>query len=318
MDWRAELAAARAVPVDRRSLAQVVADVHPGATVAGVTELSGGLASLLDVVWLDRAPVERIVLRRLLPRFGGDPASLRREVAAHRAARAGGVPAPAVLWADDGGALGAPAMLVEFVEGRPIVAELDRTAAVTALVAGMDGVHAIRCREPAGLPVLADLAAHREQFGGPVTTSPVVDAAALLAAVDTLAGAFRAEQRLVHGDLHGGNVLWDGQQVTGVLDWPGAGWGVRLHDDAYAVMDTTLAHGPDAGERLRAEMRVRHGAAAVGDDEWALWFGLALERALPTPAEWEDAFASAGCAVTGDLLEERFVAAVAGFLEATR
>ncbi len=314
MSWRDDLAAARAAPIDLHVVERVVATVRPGAVVVGVTPITGGLSSLLDEVRIEAPIPETLVLRRTLPEFGHGRAEAATEVSAHAAATAAGLPVPPVLWWDGGEAFDRPALLMAHVPGRPIVGDLPTPAAAAAFAAAIGAVHAVRPGATTDLPLLTDVAAHRDRFGGVAHDSEVVDAAALHAAVARLAGAFVADDVLVHADLHGGNVLWDGRSVTGILDWPGAGRGVRWHDEAYAVMDTALAHGEPAGERLRAALRDRPDAPSPDADTWALWSGVALLRALPTPAEWVDGYRLMGCRLTEDVLDGRFVAMVERWL----
>lgn len=318
MTWHETLAAARSERIDRGALDRVVADVLPGAAVTGVTPIAGGLGSLLDRVELAAAPVDAVVLRRLLPEFGATAATVAREAAAHRTAAAGGVPVPGLLWRDDGGTLGRPALLIDFVPGRPIAGELARPAAVDALAAAVVAIHAVDAGGEGDLPRQEDPAVRlAEEVGAFAATSDLVDVAALGAAVSALLGAFERGDGLLHGDLHGGNVLWDGRVVTGVLDWSEVARGARWHDEAYLVMDTTLAHGADAGERLRHALRGRSDLAPHRGEAWALSFGMALLRALPSPAMWLEGYEAGGCNdLTEELLEERYVALVEDFLDA--
>ncbi len=45
---------------------------------------------------------------------------------------------------------------------------------------------------------------------------------------------------LVHRDFHPGNILWDGDRVTGVIDWAETSWGPPDLDVAHAVTNFAL------------------------------------------------------------------------------
>jgi aminoglycoside phosphotransferase (APT) family kinase protein len=64
---------------------------------------------------------------------------------------------------------------------------------------------------------------------------PAEDAQAVLAAVD-LAEPPAERPVLVHGDFTPDNVLADGDAITGIIDWPGAGTGASEYDLATALL----------------------------------------------------------------------------------
>lgn len=315
MTWQEQLARARAEPLDERAVAAVVAEVL-GGRVEHVSPLAGGLSSLLDLVSLTGASTERVVLRRLLTEWGADEADVRREHAVHAIAHAAGVPAPAVLWSDPtGAAVGRPSLLMEHVPGTPLVAALDTDGGIDAFSDVITTIHDVPPPAAAVLPRHATPDDVVAGIGGTPTSSPLVDATALTRVVRGLATVDAPPDTFTHGDLHGGNVLWDGRSVTGVLDWGGAAVCSRWSDESYAVMDTSLAHGVAAGRRLLDALRARSSAPRPTSAQWGLWFGAALQRGLPTPGEWSVAFAASGCRVTVDEIEGRYVRMVEEYLD---
>ena len=98
---------------------------------------------------------------------------------------------------------------------------------------------------------------------------------------------------LAHGDFHGGNVLWDGVRVTAVLDWPLATRASRWWDEAYAHMDTWLAHGEASATTFRSAYRARSGDRPDPEHQ-RFWDLSALVRALPSPGQWLDSYRHAG------------------------
>lgn len=51
----------------------------------------------------------------------------------------------------------------------------------------------------------------------------------------------------LHRDLHPGNVLFDGGEVSGVVDWVETSWGPADLDVAHCSTALALLHGPEDG-----------------------------------------------------------------------
>lgn len=308
MGWRDVLAAAQATPPPRAALDGVVRDIWPGASVGDLALLPGGLGSVLHRVGLTGAPVSSLVLRQLLREFGDDADTVRREAEVHAAAGAAAVPVPQLHWTDpDGEVLGRPALLLDLVPGRPLVADLGDAVARRAMADVVHAIAAVPTDDLRHLPRLADLDAVANRFWPPPDHSDVVDAPGLAAAVQAAAGAFEARDDLLHMDLHAGNVLWDGVTVTGVLDWPGAAVGTALFDEAYLWFDTCLAHGRQVADALQAAVDARRPGRAPTAEELHLWRGLVLQRGLPSPADWTEAYVAMGIDVDEDTVVGRYV-----------
>ena len=312
MGWVEELLArVRAEPVDRVALTHVVQSLWPDARVADVEPLLGGVGSLLHRVRLADAAIDAVVLRQLLVELGDDAATIRREVAAHTGLAASGLPVPAVHWHDaDGDVFGRPAALLTLAPGRPLILELETPEAQRAFAAVLHAIHAVRPARMDGLPTLRTLDEHITRFGPPDVQSDVVDAVALTAAVDDRRDLVIASESVVHCDLHGGNVLWDGEHVTAVLDWPGAAIGAPGFDEAYAWLDTCLAHGRAAGDGLQRAVDDTRAGAPEPPAARALWRLVALQRALPSPSTWTTAYRATGIEIDDATVEQRFVALV--------
>lgn len=315
MDWRDVLAAAQAVAPRTAALDEVVAEVWPGATVTAVTMLPGGLSSVLHRVDVEGGGSPTLVLRQLLPEFGADPATARREAEVHRAAADAGVPVPVVRWHDpEGDVLGRPALLLDFVAGGPLLAGLTGDRGRRAMAATLHVVAAVPTKGLVHLPRLERLDDVILRFGPHPTSSDVVDVGALERAVEAGSGAFVPGSSLVHMDLHAGNVLWDGTRVTGILDWPGAAIGNPLADEAYLWLDTCLAHGRDVADALQAAVEEARSGPSPTTGERHLWHGVALLRGLPSPDVWGEAYRVMGVDVDGTTIEARFTDLVDDYL----
>jgi aminoglycoside phosphotransferase (APT) family kinase protein len=296
-DWRRVLERAQSATPDRSTVERVIADVVPGRPVTDVTRLHGGLGAVLHRIDLEQESgvPEAMVLRQLMPEWGETAQHLEREAATlDRLSRSRSVPVPRLYWSDPSGAVfGRPAMLIEFMTGNCLIADLSSNRAIRSLAETLAAIHAAPVWME-HLKRLDSVADHLEILGLEPQPSDVVDANRLRQSLRAAAPVGRSIRPcLTHGDFHGGNVLWDGRVVTAVLDWPLATLADRWWDEAYAYMDTWLAHGEATATTFRSVYRDLVGDAP--DPELQRFWDLsALVRALPSPDQWLDSYRHAG------------------------
>jgi aminoglycoside phosphotransferase (APT) family kinase protein len=203
----------------------------------------------------------------------------RREVLAMRAAAACGVPVPTVygetLWQDR------PALLLSWCSGRPLLAELvARPWSVWSLGLAFGRaqarIHAV--------PAPEGLRGWDEAWGRWLGRDEEALAERLRAAVPRSAA-------LLHLDYHPLNVMVEGQQVTGVLDWANAAAGDPRLDLARTTTILRLAPTPPTGSLRRATLlrlldlgwRRGYRSAAGKPEEMAIFYaaaGAIMERDL--------------------------------------
>jgi aminoglycoside phosphotransferase (APT) family kinase protein len=187
----------------------------------------------------------------------GHRASFGTEVAALELAGAAGLPVPRLVAAELYGE--APSVLTTALRGTSrITAEpsADRFRALGAVAAAIHGVPA---PEPsAALP-------RRERPIGGVDFTELRRAAPprelLVRAEEALAArpAPTGRAGFVHGDLWQGNTLWDGDELTGVVDWDCAGVGPAGIDVGSLRCDAALSAGLDAADEVLAGYREADG-----------------------------------------------------------
>jgi aminoglycoside phosphotransferase (APT) family kinase protein len=164
----------------------------------------------------------------------GGPAALRvfrtdqvetchREMMAMRAAVAGGLPVPSVY--AEGNWQGRPALLLSWCPGRPLLHELRATPSRAWALGHLFGqmharIHAIQA--PGGLSEEPD---DWVTWSGP-------EEEPLQAQLRAVAGS---TSMLLHLDYHPLNVMTDGEQITGVLDWANAQAGDPRADAARTI-----------------------------------------------------------------------------------
>jgi aminoglycoside phosphotransferase (APT) family kinase protein len=224
----------------RATLADALAD--PGLEIRGLRQLTGG-ASLqtwyLEVAHADGTS-RPLILRRDPLLEHAAKASFGIEAAVLKAAARAGVPEPeVVLHSDDVNVLGAPFVLMEFVEGETLAPRIlrdDRYATARAKMAAQCGeilaaIHKIPVSEIEGLRALRD---------------PLDILRGLLDMYAERLPAFELGMRwlkanrppaspptVVHGDFRNGNLIVGPDGIRAVLDWELVHQGDPMQDLGY-------------------------------------------------------------------------------------
>jgi aminoglycoside phosphotransferase (APT) family kinase protein len=236
-----------------------------------VHELPGATTSTVDVIDVDRVhgTVEHLVLRRYTDPtvLASEPDAVNREVAVLGALEGAAVNVPRVVAADpDGEVWGIPMLLMTRLHGKArwsvrqgLVDFLDQIAAQ------LPAVHAI-------VPTAPDFPTYHSysDSGGveppPWTKQPDAWAAAI-AAHAAPAPAF--DPVLIHRDYHPGNVLWNGNTVSGIVDWAWGCSGPAMVDVAHCRLNLALRIDIDAADLFLTAWET-HAHAFTYDKRWDL------------------------------------------------
>jgi Ser/Thr protein kinase RdoA (MazF antagonist) len=181
-----------------------------------------------------------------------------------------GLAAPRLIAADlDGSASGTVTTLETFLSGS---ADLPPTASVARLReagAALAGVHAFRLVPQAHLPyrprpcAVDDRAA--ERWRGLMPTTPLLqqaDERVRSHGTPTAASVF------VHGDVWGGNMLWEGDRCVALIDWKTAGVGNPGVDLGCLRMQMALQYGQDAPSHVLEGWERQAGLEAIDVPYW--------------------------------------------------
>jgi aminoglycoside phosphotransferase len=238
-----------------------------GATLDAATGLRTGSPPWLMEARLPDGRVLSAVLR-----VGAEPDELAVEVEAQRFAGMHGIPVAAVVAVR----FERPAMLlIEALNGSSAVPQalpverLRRSGQLAGRISG--------CRPPGSFPLrtrpIAGVDFKELRRAQPHPAFSRAEAA--------LARAHTTEKptSFVHGDLWQGNLLWEGDTLTGVLDWDCAGRGASSLDLASMRLDAAMSWGVAAEEHVLEGWQT---AAGRQPTDLAYWDVVA---ALATPVD---------------------------------
>lgn len=269
-----------ALALDTEQATRLVTPAFPGARVAEVIPVSGGLANTNLRLRLDGRDAP--VLLRLYQR---DPGQAAKEVALHRLL-AGRVPVPAILHAGESNPVTAgPYALLEWIEGghlgriAPGLGEDARTCLARDIGAVLAAIHAVlfpvagfldghlEVAHPIDVGGAGLVAFLRTCLDGPAGGRLEADLAAAALAFAAREGgrleAWARPPRLTHADFNGSNVLVRetpaGWRVAAVLDWEFAFAGAP-HFDFGNLMRPPLGDLPGFAESVAAGYRRAGGA----------------------------------------------------------
>jgi aminoglycoside phosphotransferase (APT) family kinase protein len=283
---------------DYHSLSNEVAQkllnkIFPGSQIVAIQLAPGSYSNFTHFVSArDSSNIEfRIVVRRYQA-FGhydrGQKA--HREFAALQFVGQKGIPAPQPLLLDDtGDLLGIPGIVTRYVPGAQIESPADPIAWARALAVTLARIHAVPC-EFAPRNLLLDANSEATWFLHPDRVPDFMQVHPYGERVwqAVRRGFLRLEPvppTLVHVDYWPGNILWDSDQISAVIDWEEAALGDPAIDVAYCRMDLALKGLPQAADEfLHAyEAAAGHPLANVG-----IWELAAAARPMFSPQGWVD------------------------------
>ncbi len=192
-----------------------------------------------------------------------------------------GLPAPRLIAADlDGRASGSVATLETFLPGSADLPPVVSVARLREAGAAIAKVHAFTLKSQPDLPyrprpiAVDDRAAERRR--GWMPTTPLLhqaDKQVRLRRVRVTKSVF------VHGDIWGGNMLWEGDRCVALIDWKTAGVGDPGVDLGSLRMQMALQYGQDAPAHVLDGWQREAGRAAIAVPYWD------AVAALNTPTE---------------------------------
>ncbi len=276
--------------------------IGPDELVVAARDLPGATSSALyDLTTVTRLGAKRHLVLRWYPDdafFVDEPHAIEREAAALEALAGTDVPAPELVGVLPRDGSAPAAILMTHLAGSASF-ELADTHAVRDVLAAIHDV------DP------NPLTAYR--YGGYHEGFELVrppwwrDATAWdRAATRTQTARPTGPDRFIHRDFHPGNLLWDGQRLTGVVDWVNACIGPVGIDVAHCRLNLAILWGPERAD-----------AILPGDPAWDIEAAFSgLDWSVPNanddwPGHTPHALAALGAPFVGpDPARDRFEAFV--------
>lgn len=269
----------------------VLSRIAPGSQLVAIQALEGDFSNATHLVEARAAAgaLFQVVTRRY--KIFGDydrGEKARREFKTLQLLKTHGAPAPEPLYLDDTGTLlGSPGIVTRFVPGKLLMAPPYPAQWAEILAKTLARIHAIPL-DAAHQTFLLDANSEALWFLKAQDAPPYISAhpqgpalwQALLAYAPKRISTAPA---LVHIDYWSGNILWDKELISAVVDWEEAAQGDAGIDVAYCRMDMLLSGLPTAAEQFLASYEKERGQPVANLGFWEL---AAAVRPMFNPVGW--------------------------------
>ncbi|HEX2871531.1 MAG TPA: aminoglycoside phosphotransferase family protein [Polyangiaceae bacterium] len=296
----------------QRALDWVLAAVPGARRIQRAARLHGGLSAHTHLLEVERShagePPLELVLKRFKPKWADPPVVVEADVLRAVAAAALPFSVPAPLAQDPlAQHCDLPAILMTRARGQIALSLDDWPSRVRALGRTLAAFHAANVPCPASVDAYEVEESRREKHVPDAIVTP--DWSRVWELV--LSRPFRGTA-LIHGDYHIGNALFEGSELTGIIDWTTARRGPTEFDVSYCRMDLALVLGEAAPDIFSSAYEDARGEELR---ELALWDLAASVQAYPDAALWLPGWVDAGRTdLTSELVRARLKDFVDGAL----
>lgn len=190
---------------------------------------------------------------------------------------------------------GHPVIVTEAVPGGPPAPDLDPLAIGEQMGVALAAIHRL---DPVGLP--------------DDDRQPTLRAGRLATSAHEAWREVDLDRVLTHGDFWSGNTVWEGERLTGIVDWSGAMSAPRGVDLAWCRQDLVLLGSPQAADRFLAAYQDASGRRV---HDVLAWDVIAAARADAYVETWAPNYDGIGRPdVDGRVLRQRFDAWVGSLI----
>lgn len=267
--------------------------ILPGSALISITPADGSYSNYTHILAArsKKGELNRVVVRRYKV-FGdydrGEKAL--REFNTFRLLNRHEIPAPEALFLDEkGDVLGIPGIVTRFVEGKLIINThpADPLDWARKLARTLARIHSIPCGEDE-LSYLLDGNAEASwvvKFDAPPPYMQAYPGGAELWQLmrDQYPKLETDTPVLLHIDYWTGNILWDENEISAVIDWEEAAFGDPAVDVAYARMNILLMGLPEAADEF---LRVYESETGRSLKNMGFWELAASVRPMIDPKDW--------------------------------
>ncbi len=249
-----------------KTLAWVADQLADGERIVGVDVLLGGLTAEMRRLTIAGPDGPRGLVLRSYVDVPHAADALTREAAALKMLTATNVTAPELVGVD---ALADeceyPSLLMTLLPGRALLDDAGLENRIPLLARELVTIHALQ--PGAQPPTYVTLTT-----ADTVVVPPGADPQTWSAAIEILRGQVPSyDGRYLHRDFQPGNVLFDGENLTGVVDWAGPAWGPTDLDVAHCAANLALIHGPARGLEFVAAYEAAGGILAKAPADRRYW-----------------------------------------------
>lgn len=280
-------------PLSEKTAQALLDQILPSSRLVLIELASGSYSNYTHIVTASdtKGSEFRIVVRRYQV-FGhydrGEKA--RREFTVLQLACQNDVPVPQPLYLDEtGDLLGIPGIVTDYVSGVQVHSPVDSISWAWELANTLAKIHMVSC-DQSTRSILLDANAEASWFLHSGEVPEFMHAhpdgeRVWQAAHDGFPQLKPVESVLVHVDYWSGNVLWDGDNISAVVDWEEAAYGDPAIDVAYCRMDMILL-----GLHQAADEFLQVYEAAVGRPlaNLGFWELAAAARPMYNAGGWVD------------------------------
>ncbi|MEK8132315.1 aminoglycoside phosphotransferase family protein [Paenibacillus filicis] len=252
-----------------RAIAWVLEAAGPQAKVQDVRRLYGGISSAVHGITLKQDATEvEWVLRQFDHEdwLREEPDLARHEAYSLRLAGEAVVPTPEIIaWDETGVRSGMPAVLMTKLAGSVLLQPESMELWIGGLAESLARIHRV---EAAGFPWTYFSYQDVERMEFPRWSSRPDVWHAVLKAVRGPKPDFKP--CLIHRDFHPTNVLWEGSQVSGIVDWVNACRGPAGVDVGHCRVNLAQLFGVKAADAFLSAYLAYAGEAFLYDPYWDL------------------------------------------------
>ena len=248
--------------------------------ISSIEPVGGGLTNTISAIHF--AEGDPVVLRYVSIAQWGEVGRqhVLSEALGCRVMAESGLPTPQLIASDtDGSRTGAYVNLTTWLPGRVRLGPLG-PAGIEALATAAVIIHTTPV-SPADRPRPYAFWAPAE----PQVPSWSRDPRLWQRAIDLFsAGPPATRPGLVHRDFHLGNVLWQGDTITGVIDWAETSWGPADLDVTHTITNFAMLHDLQSADAFSAAYRRRGGVVETDPEAARFWHVSDILGFLPDPA----------------------------------